>query len=382
MNNDFSKFRRKIILQLVIITIAVPLVWLFIQYFLIDGLWQASFAEGFVEFCMDLFDITYGEAASIYHQIFRENRHSWLAAGLLALLTSCFYYLLTRMTRYFNEVGAGINQLVEEADGEITLSPELDVIAAKLNQIKSNLKKRERDAREAEQRKNDLVVYLAHDIKTPLTSVIGYLSLLDEAADMPDEQRTKYIGVTLEKAYRLEALINEFFEITRFNLQSITLCKEKINLSLMLQQMADEFYPILAPSGKQIEVTASDALTLWGDPDKLARVFNNILKNAIAYSYPGSTIAIRAMQQGSNMVIFFANQGNPIPAQKLDMIFEKFFRLDASRSTQSGGAGLGLSIAKEIITAHGGTIIAQSDQQRTVFAVTLPLEELHSGEII
>ena len=189
---------------------------------------------------------------------------------------------------------------------------------------------------------------------------------------MPPEQKAKYVGITLEKAYRLEQLINEFFEITRFNLQTIVLNKEKINLLFMLQQMADEFYPMLAPQGKQISVNVPDGLTLWGDADKLARVFNNILKNAIAYSDENSVIDISAWQQDENIVITFMNQGNPIPQTKIDTIFEKFYRLDSARSTNTGGAGLGLAIAQEIVTAYNGTISVESNPENTTFTVKLP----------
>jgi two-component system sensor histidine kinase VanS len=266
-----------------------------------------------------------------------------------------------------------MDRLVEESEEDIFLSPEMEFMEKRLNTIKSKLEKRRKAAGEAEQRKNDLVVYLAHDIKTPLTSVIGYLSLLDEASDMPPEQKAKYIGVSLEKAYRLEQLIDEFFEITRFNLQAIVLSKGKINLSFMLQQMADEFYPMLAPLGKKAVVSAPDGIFMWGDADKISRVFNNILKNAAVYSYPESVIQMNAALQTENIVITFVNQCDPIPAEKLDTIFEKFFRLDASRSSQTGGAGLGLAIAKEIVTAHGGTITAQSNPNKTVFTVILPI---------
>lgn len=311
----------------------------------------------------------------MYQQLFRNNKSLWMAGGMFLLLLLIFYYALSWMTKYFNEVSSGMDQLVEESDREITLSSEMDFMAAKMNKIKSILEKRGRDAKEAEQRKNDLVVYLAHDIKTPLTSVIGYLNLLDEAPDMPQEQKAKYVGITLEKAYRLEQLINEFFEITRFNLQTIILNKEKINLPYMLEQMADEFYPMLTPYGKQVSVNVPGGLTLLGDADKLARVFNNILKNAITYSCENSIIDISAVQQEKNILITFTNQGNPIPLQKLDTIFEKFYRLDSSRSSNTGGAGLGLAIAKEIVTAHNGTITAESSTEHTVFTVMLPITD-------
>jgi two-component system sensor histidine kinase VanS len=362
----------KMFLQVVLIAVAAPVIGIIIQRILIDGIFQASFAEGFVRFFEKRFGLSYNAAAFIYQMLFRKNKYLWMAGGLFVLTLVIFCFTLLRMTKYFNEVSAGMNMLVEDSGREISLSPEMDFMEAKLNKIKTILEKRERDAAEAEQRKNDLVVYLAHDIKTPLTSVIGYLSLLDEAHDMPEEQKEKYIGITLEKAYRLEHLINEFFEITRFNLQSIVLNKEKINLHFMLQQMADEFYPMLTPQGKSMAVNAPENLTLWGDADKLARVFNNIIKNAIAYSYDDSIIEIDAALQGEDVIITFTNMGNPIPLRNLDTIFEKFYRMDSSRSSNTGGAGLGLAIAKEIVTAHNGTIKAESTIEHTMFTVTLP----------
>ncbi len=354
------------------IALATIIIGVIIKYFMIDGFLQAPFAEGFIKLCQNTFGMTYSEGLAIYQQLFRNNKSWLLTGGMFCLLLFVFYFVLARVTKYFSEVVAGMDLLIEESDREITLPPEMDFMEIKMNKIKSILEKRERDAKEAEQRKNDLVVYLAHDIKTPLTSVIGYLNLLDEAPDMPPEQKAKYIGITLEKAYRLEQLINEFFEITRFNLQTIVLNKEKINLSYMLRQMADEFYPMLAPQGKQVAVSAQEGLTLLGDADKLARVFNNILKNAIAYSFDDSMIHISAIQQDGNVVITFTNQGTPIPQQKLDTIFEKFYRLDISRSGNTGGAGLGLSIAREIVAAHEGAISVQSNEVCTKFSVILP----------
>ncbi|KPU42975.1 signal transduction histidine-protein kinase BaeS [Oxobacter pfennigii] len=293
----------------------------------------------------------------------------------LAMLLFIIYIYWNRTVGYIEDIAAASTALVQPDDDDIRLPEELREIEHKMNQIKKTSRKNEREAKEAEQRKNDLVVNLAHDIRTPLASVVGYLSLLDEAPDMPAEQRIKYTGITLQKAYRLEQLINEFFEITRFNLSSIVLNKGRINLSFMLQQMADEFYPLLSPEEKKAVVTAPDDLTLWGDADKLARVFNNILKNAIAYSYPGSIIEISAFRKDKNVVIQFSNSGDPIPPQMLNMIFERFFRLDASRSSQTGGAGLGLAIAKEIVSAHGGMIAAQSGENKTIFTVVLPMED-------
>jgi len=372
LKNDFSKLKRKILLRVLLIAVAAPIIGIIIQYILIDGILQSYFAEGFIQLCQNTFNISYAEGLNMYKQLFRYNKYLWLGFGLFSILLLIFYYALSQMTKYFNEVSLGVDKLVEESDDEIILSPEMDFMEAKLNKVKSILEKREKAAQEAEQQKNDLIVYLAHDIKTPLTSVIGYLSLLDEATDMPIEQRSKYVGITLDKAYRLEQLINEFFEITRFNLQKIILNNVNINITLMFQQIVDEFYPMLTPQGKQVVLKVQDGLTLWGDADKLARVFNNILKNAIAYSFENSIIEISADKQGENVVIAFTNKGNAIPPQKLDTIFEKFYRLDISRSSETGGSGLGLAIAKEIVIAHKGSISVKSDENKTVFTIIIP----------
>jgi len=343
-----------------------------VTVYLLRNILRGQVGDSIVRFLVDVFHFDYSNAQTIYQLVFRSNMETILFFVALIFLVIFFRFLISWFTKYFDEISTGMDKLTEESDDEIILSPELDFMENKLNQIKGNLEKQKKAALDAEQRKNDLVVYLAHDIKTPLTSIIGYLSLLKEAPDMPPEQKAKYVGITLDKAYRLEQLINEFFEITRFNLQTIVLNKEKLNLSFMLQQMADEFYPVLAPQEKQVSVNVPEGLTLWGDADKLARVFNNILKNAIAYSYENSVIDISSKQQDKYIIITFTNQGNPIPQAKLETIFEKFYRLDSARSTNTGGAGLGLAIAKEIVNAHDGTISVESNAENTTFTIKLP----------
>ena len=268
-------------------------------------------------------------------------------------------------------------------------------ISMQITEIKATMQQHEQTLRAEAARKNDLITYLAHDLKTPLTSVIGYLSLLEEVPDMPLEQKAKYVHITLDKALRLERLINEFFEITRYNLQQIILEKEKVDLAFLLVQLVDEFYPILSAHGNTVSLETGavpaktrnmdaaqalpvgevqeDSLLIYGDGEKLARVFNNILKNAVAYSYTGTQIRIWCERVGDSVNIYFQNQGKTIPAHKLDAIFEKFFRLEDARSSNTGGAGLGLAIAREIVNMHGGAITASSEDEVTQFQVTLPV---------
>lgn len=372
MKSDFSKLKRKMILWVLLTAVLSLIVLWLLMKLLVDGILQDPFADGFLYLCRKLLGMGREEAILLYQRLFRNNKTLWVFLGYFIIMLIVFYQVLARFTRYFKQVNSGLDRLLEEAEQEIRLSPEMNYMERKLNQIKSSLRKKTQDALEAEQRKNDLVMYLAHDIRTPLTSVIGYLSLLDEAPDLPADQRSKYIRITLEKSYRLEKLINEFFDITRYNLQTMLLEKQTINLPYMLMQMADEFYPTLSQSGKQVLVDAEENLTFYGDPDKLARVFQNILKNAIAYSFDNSIIKIQARYSGNQILISFENQGNQIPEHRLSAIFDKFYRLDEARSTTTGGSGLGLAIAKSIINAHGGEITAESDAAKTVFTITLP----------
>lgn len=267
-----------------------------------------------------------------------------------------------------------VDRLIEHPDELGHLDGTYLEVEGALNRVRARERAVADALRDEARRKDDLVTYLAHDLKTPLASVVGYLSLLEEAPDLPVEQRARFTGIALDKAHRLDALIEEFFDITRFDFHDIVLTRGYVDLALMLAQVADEFYPILTEQGKQVEVAAEPGLTVLIDGDKMARVFNNVMKNAVAYSYEGSTIKVDAQRAGKVVRVRFENQGDPIPAPKLQVIFEKFYRLDAARATNRGGAGLGLAIAKEIVGAHGGSIACESTPEHTVFTIELPAE--------
>ena len=263
--------------------------------------------------------------------------------------------------------------MLADDEKQIQLSPEMLPFERKLNSVKQTLAERKVETALAEQRKDELVMYLAHDIRTPLTSVIGYLNLLEEDPNMPPEQRAARVHIALEKAYRLETMVNEFFEITKYKSQKITLSKETIDLYYMLVQLSDELSPVLAPRGNTVTLHLDENLTIEADPEKLARVFNNILKNAASYSFPHTEIVISAEKLEHEVIIRFQNSGEDIPNEALASLFNKFYRVDQSRSSDTGGTGLGLAIAKEIVTLHGGAISASSKNHVVTFTVSLPL---------
>ena len=340
--------------------------------FVLRMLTRGHLADAIVEWIARILSISENEADLIYFQMVTANMQFILALVIIIFVFLLFHMLLDTYKRYFDEVVTGIDKLMEER-AAISLSPELESVEHKLSDVKRTLAERADKAKRAEQQKNDLVVYLAHDIKTPLTSVIGYLSLLDETPDMPDEEKAKYIHTAWEKANRLRILVNEFFEITRSHSESLPLQKTKVDLYYMIAQISDELYPQLNACGKIIENHVDEDISVYGDSDKLARVFNNILKNAISYSEENSVIKVSARELSEWTVIQFENDGE-IPEDKLNVIFDKFCRLSNARLSETGGSGLGLAIAKNIILLHGGQIKAESSNGRTAFIVEIPSE--------
>lgn len=222
-----------------------------------------------------------------------------------------------------------------------------------------------------QERQKDLVAFLAHDLKTPLTSVVGYLTILASRPDLTDQERGRYTDVALSKAQRLETLLGEFFDISRMELRAEPERREEVGLSLLLEQLSDEFYPLLAGKSLTLETDIQERLATVGDPDKLARVFDNLLRNAVSYSPSGGRIRLTAKGEGKRVLVRVENQGQGIPEGELSNIFQRFYRLDAARSSATGGAGLGLAIAKEIVESHGGTIAAESTGDTVVFQVAL-----------
>lgn len=363
VKNTFWSFIVECIIGLIIMVIAMIIIaeaisnldfqWLYDDnpnlYLFLDNIYNTIFEKGYIFFILIL--------------------------SSLSLVLFLLYQLLKKIFSYISAISESADKLFDKNVEYINLPPEMSEVEKKLNHFKIEAIKNEKLARENEEKKDELIVYLAHDIKTPLTSMIGYLSLLSEIKDMPEEQRNKYIDITLDKSYRLEDLINELFDVARFNSEKIILEKEELNLNLMLEQIIDDFYPVLKELNKKIKFTPKEEIKLYGDLDKLSRVFNNLIKNAINYSSDDSNIDISAIKDEKNAIIKITNKGKQIPKEKLDRIFEKFYRLDSSRTSKTGGSGLGLAIAKEIIELHHGKITASSTLKETNFTVILPIDK-------
>ncbi|HWK24907.1 MAG TPA: HAMP domain-containing sensor histidine kinase [Ureibacillus sp.] len=319
-------------------------------------------------------------ASEIYNNLSFWRLFYWLPENLYIVLCIIIFIGWCLITyrffqipiRYLDEIIRAAEQLVTPEDTPIRLIPAMKYVEDKMNLVRQQALHNSLVAKEAEQRKNDLIVYLAHDLKTPLTSVIGYLNLLRDEPQISTEQRARYIGIALEKAERLEDLTNEFFDITRFSLAHLELERSLTDLTRMLEQVTSEFMPIFKEKDIRCRLELPLKLEYYGDLDKLARVFDNLLRNAYHYSFPNSEIVITGKDEGEEILLTFTNEGKFIPPEQLNRLFEQFFRLDNSRATNTGGAGLGLAISKQIIELHGGTIKASSSEKHITFTILLP----------
>lgn len=368
MSDDYRQLKSKIFSSAIVMLLAAAaLIW-FLYRFVLHG----NFANWMVALFEGVFNMDYAAALSLYARVIRRNMDLFFVFGIVIIFFVIFRIYLNWFTKYFVEINKGIDALITEDAGEVVLSAELATTERKINAIKRTLEKRKQEAQFADQQKNDLIVYLAHDLKTPLTTVIGYLTLLRDEPEMSIESRAKYASIALDKAERLEALINEFFDITRFSLTQMKLEEETINLTRMLEQIEHELHPILSEKALSVDMQLAPEVTILCDPDKLRRVFDNLFRNAVTYSYCESCIEVSLLREGDRAIVRIVNQGKTIPPDKLDRLFDQFYRLDASRSTTTGSAGLGLAIAREIIALHNGDITAQSENEHIAFTVSLP----------
>lgn len=326
----------------------------------------------------------YSDGPVYLRTVLNLNLMKAVAASLIVLLAALWAFATVRAGKRIDATAreetahqaAALAQVILSGTktGDSEVPGHLDALVRVLERERADREESWRAARGEVERKNDLVAYLAHDLKTPLTSVVGYADMLVEDPDMPRERRSRYAGAIRSKGLRLEGLINEFFEIARYDLQHIELTVGRVDLGLLAEQLREEMYPAASQHGNELAFGVPRGTFVEGDPDKLARAIGNILRNAVAYSYEGTPIKMGCAADASEVVLSVENEGPTIPQRKLSSIFDRFYRVDAERSSGKGGSGLGLAIAREIVERHGGTIGASSEDGRTVFAVHLPCE--------
>lgn len=307
-----------------------------------------------------------------------------LLMGILVFVL-CFYYLIHDYMKYIRIIANGIKDIAQgNFDTEIPVRSldEFGEMASYLNQMQENIKGIMERERVAEHTKNDLISSVAHDLRTPLTSIIGYLGWVREQPDLDERTRKKYLDIAYRKAQHLEQLTNELFGFVKLEHREMSMHVGILDIRQLLEQLLDECYPSFEKYGLENEFICQDErIMMEGDGNLLARLFENLLNNAVKYGKDGKLIRVELEKKIESAVIKVINYGYVIPEQEIGKLFRKFYRIEHSRSQDTGGTGLGLAIVEQIVQLHHGTISVKSDLQGTVFEVILPLTFIHEESV-
>ena len=306
---------------------------------------------------------------------------------VIAVLTFsvCFYLMIRSSIRYIHLLADKVRDISEgdlDHPVEVRGNDEFAAMAADLNAMQKNVKRLMEKERIAEHTKNDLVSSVAHDLRTPLTSIIGYLGWVRTRKDLDEATREKYLEIAYSKALRLEQLTNELFGFVKLEHNEMTLNLGKLDLIQLMEQMLDEMTPSFVQNDLTVKFRhTEDSMVIEADGNLLARLFANLLNNAVKYGKEGKQIRVEVEKSGVYAVAKVINYGHVIPKNEQEAIFRKFYRTEQSRSRDTGGTGLGLAIAEQIVELHHGEIRVRSDLQGTVFEVELPMQQTQKEEV-
>lgn len=360
-----------LVISVLITKISMFILWK-IRKLIIDMPGYSYYGNGFLEELISSIDeFTYDMSFTKWMGI---NLNQWVIIGIIILI----YVFITRkkFRRLANVFEATEKMKNGELDKPLEIKGEDDVakLAGNINGIVEKLKEITLEEKKAQTTKNDLITNVSHDLRTPLTSIIGYLNLIETDEYRDEVQLRHYTGIAYEKAKRLNVLINDLFELTKMQNGVVVLRTSKVNLVELLGQIVSEFqYQIKCNEMESRVRFSDDKLVVNGDSDKLVRAFENLITNSIKYGKEGYYIDIVTKKIGNFALVQVINYGEEIPEEDIKYIFDRFYRVDKSRNSEEGGSGLGLSITKNIIELHKGTISALSDSEKTVFEIKLPI---------
>jgi len=318
-----------------------------------------------------------GKVSALVHFILEQH----LAVVILYVLVGIVIFSVTFMIleepgiRYLGRISDAVQSISQgnlNTEVDVTGDDEFSAMAANLNKMSSDIRELMDKEREAERTKNELITNVAHDLRTPLTSIIGYLELLAGNTQIPQEMQHKYIEIAYSKSRRLEKLIEDLFGFTKLNYGKIAMHIGQIDIVKLLEQLLEEAYPNFEEKNLSYDLQSNvPAKIISADGNLLARLFDNLIGNAIKYGADGKRVLVKIHGEEDTVTVSVTNFGRVIPADELPLLFNKFYRVEQSRSATTGGTGLGLAIAKEIVDMHGGTIRVASDLNGTVFTVKL-----------
>ncbi|MGZ9583576.1 sensor histidine kinase [Paenibacillus marinisediminis] len=284
---------------------------------------------------------------------------------------------VAELNSYMLEIKQGLQEIATgnfEHTIPVRELSELGEVADHINKMSAQLSRSIEEERNAEKTKNDLITGVSHDLRTPLTSILGFLELIEKDRYQDEVELRYYVNIAYEKSLRLKKLIDDLFEYTRIN-NGMPLMLAELDLVDFMQQLADEFVPVLEEADMTCRIHAPDEpVKVIVDGDQLVRAFSNLMSNAVRYGHVGKIIDIYLEADADRATVKVTNYGPPIPVRDIPYVFDRFYRVDSSRQVTTGGTGLGLAITKSIIQALGGQITVYSNQRHTTFETSLPLK--------
>ncbi len=307
---------------------------------------------------------------------------SWERIGIILMGIADVIVLYWRLIRRYHQMQLRhiISELHYIANGHFdhrisfSVNNDMQKVIDSINSLVDSTVGAINEEKAIEQSKDELITNVSHDIRTPLTSIIGYLGLLKNGAVTSQEDMLKYINIAYDKAEQMKSLANDLFEYTTLKSTKTKLNVTPINIKGMMEQVAAGFELEAEKKGIAFSVKArTDDLIVNADVEKLVRVYNNLISNALKYAAGASRINLVANLINHEQVeLRVENNGEPIPKDKLKKIFDRFYRVESSRNTKTGGTGLGLSIVQGGVELHGGTIRCESNKDWTSFIILLP----------
>ncbi|MDS0526863.1 ATP-binding protein [Clostridium sp. SHJSY1] len=327
----------------------------------------------------------YEEAPKSYIRYeYHESSNSFLALILSCIVFVVIFIIVTnKKMKYLDEISLGLKQI---AGGNLDYlikekgNDEIRNIATNINYMSKEINKKMESERRSEKTKADLITNVSHDLRTPLTSIMGYIGLVKDGRYENEKTRDEYLDIAFNKAEKLKVLIEDLFEYTKLNNDGIKINKSRVNITEFLFQLIDELTPLFEENNLSIIKSIVDEKILVElDPDKMLRVFENLLTNAIKYSYKPGNIVIGVYEKDGYVTVSIGNKGANISSEKISKLFERFYRIDESRNEKSGGSGLGLAISKNIVNLHGGQIWAECYGEDISFYVKLECEKYYTN---
>ncbi|MBQ5735563.1 MAG: HAMP domain-containing histidine kinase [Lachnospiraceae bacterium] len=360
-----SRFQSGLKGKILIYVVQSFIITVMVEFFLILNIYFITSSDRNSQ--ISLYSKSYGE--KLPFEVF-----IYVILGII-IFTVSLVLQMNSMINYIGMIKEGVDRIAQgDFQTEILVkgNDEFAIIAENLNKMMGEISELMDNEREVERSKNQLITNVAHDLRTPLTSIIGYMELLVNGNNIPEETRDKYLKVAYNKSLRLQKLIEDLFGFTKLNYGKIAMNIAKVDIVKLMAQLLEEFYPNFMENSLEYSLESTEnQVMIEADGDLLARLFDNLINNAIKYGKDGKKVSVVIRKVDDIVHVAVINYGKVIPKEDIDKVFNKFYRVEQSRSVNTGGTGLGLAIAKNIAMMHGGDIVVQSDLYGTIFDVTL-----------